>query len=148
MGEAKESGAGEGSGDALDDYELCDVDDTCDHAIPWEHRKQAVNENEENGRGTHKRRRRKARERGPKRIFNDTDCGACLLEISSQDDLFRLHCSHTFHLRCVANCIQYRAIPNKCPRCMSPFGNQEMREVQALAKKREELLRKRQETKS
>jgi hypothetical protein len=75
--EATETGAGEGGGDdALDDYELCDVDDTCDHAIPWvttpltgaalvsadlcvcvltshlhrheqEHRKQAVNENEE-----------------------------------------------------------------------------------------------------
>ncbi|ELR16680.1 uncharacterized protein ACA1_089280 [Acanthamoeba castellanii str. Neff] len=103
---ATETGAGEGGGDdALDDYELCDVDDTCAHAIPWEHRKLAVDENEESKSSTaahknrrpHKRKRRKARE--PKRIFNE-----------------------------------YRAIANRCPRCRSPFANLEMRQVQARVK--------------
>jgi hypothetical protein len=95
-------------------------------------------------------------------LLSDTDCEACLLEMdSTRQELFRLRCSHEFHLHCVHLCIrtyrphtsstlptcssvtvvdgvmfissstEYRATANKCPRCRAPFTNREMRRVRA-----------------
>lgn len=51
-------------------------------------------------------------------VCADTDCGICLLELHDGQALFTLDiCKHVFHLSCLAQCVNSRAIQKRCQKC-------------------------------